>query len=141
MTINEFTTIQNKIKKGCFYKIEYKSIKELKGNTIEKHTNGVFKMGINYKNLKVNKDKETKSLPYGEWEITNFIIKHKDSFQLRLYPSQCKKHKTKSFYLLNGNPITKNELLEMGLLKEQDKKEIVCFNIKLENLKSIQFKD
>ena len=141
MTLEKFNELQKSIKKGCYYKIDFMSVKELKGNTIEKHSSGVYRLGISYKNIGKVKDIGTHSLPYGEWETLNFLIKHKESFQLRLYSSNCKNHKTKSFYKLNGKEITKQELIEMGLLKEQQKKELICFNIKLDNLINIHIKD
>lgn len=141
MTLEKFNELQSSIKKGCFYKVEFKSIKELKGNTIEKYSSGVYRLGISYKNIGKVKDIETHSLPWGEWQISNFILSHKETLYLRLYSSTCKYHKSKSFYKLNGKDITKNELLEMGLLKEQDKKELICFNIKLDNLININIKN
>ena len=141
MTLEKFNELQKSIKKGSIYKIDFKSIKQVKGNTIEKYSSGVYRLGISYKNIGKVKDITTHSLPYGEWAIANFIIKHNDNLQLRLYSSTCKYHKTKSTYLLNGQPITKNELLEMGLIKEQPKKELICFNIKLENLININIKN
>ena len=111
MTLEKFNELQKSIKKGCYYKIDFMSVKELKGNTIEKHSSGVYRLGISYKNIGKVKDIGTHSLPYGEWETLNFLIKHKESFQLRLYSSNCKNHKTKSFYKLNGKEITKQELI------------------------------
>ena len=141
MELEKFNELQSKIKKGSYYKMVFKSIKEIKGNTIEKVSNGVYRFGINYKNISKVKDITTHSLLWGEWQTQNFILKHKETLYLRVYPSTCKYHKTKSFYLLNGKETTKQELIEMGLLKEQNTKEMLCFNIKLENLISIETKD
>ena len=141
MTFQQIIDLQKFIKKGCYYKIDFKSVQTLKGNTIEKFTSGVGRFGLAYKNLKENKDIVTNSLPYGEWEIANFVIRNKDKLQVRIYPSRCKNHKMKSFYKLNGQDITKEELIEMGLLKVKPHKEISCFNIMLENLIDIHVKN
>ena len=42
--------------------------------------------------------------------------------------------KTKTQYFLDNEPITKEELIERGIIKDKPHTDKKCFNIKLENL-------
>lgn len=119
---------------GTYINAKWKSVKEINGLTLVKESNGVIRMGVAYSNLAQNKEKVTQGLPYGEFEIQNILIKTKNGYQVRVYPSQSESHHTATKYTYGGVEYTKKQLLEMGVLKESKKTDLLCFNIKLENL-------
>ena len=144
--------------KGNFVKAAWKSNPKPsaanKNVLLEKHTVAVVQAGVNYANLSSVKDAiaagergPVEELPWGSWytdKLTNkswfpYVIEHKDSLYLRLYPSQGNNHKTTSVFYANGKEVTKEEFAsyltnsEAKKLLEPDK-DLLCFTIKLENL-------
>lgn len=130
----------NQIKNGKYVSIEYCSFPKprakFKDCTIKKVTKGVYRLGIAYKNLASKKDITTEKLPYGEWvqPMVNKLIKHNDSYQLRVYMTGNKKHKATTQWYLNDEPITKQELIDMGAISDSKSSHVELFNIKLENI-------
>lgn len=138
MQFNNFERLQPNIKPGCNYKAIYKSVTIKNGNTIEKVTSGLYRFGINYANMasvkaKI-KDLSTSKLPWGKWQIKNYLIEHKGDYYVRMYPSSFKHKTSKTYYLLNGVKVEKQKLISMGLIKDEPPKQKDCFVIKLENL-------
>lgn len=119
---------------GRYVKAQWQSITQTKNYTLVKKSSGVVRMGIAYSNLKANKEKDTQGLPYGQFEIDNVLIEHNGKKQVRMYPSACPKHRTHTTYIYNGVEKTKQELIEMGVIKVKPYQERLCFNVKLENL-------
>jgi hypothetical protein len=77
----------------CAFTSTVKGAAAHKDKALTKETVGVFRSGIDYANLKTVKDGiasgergEVESLPWGEWALFPFIIVHKESEYLRLYP-------------------------------------------------------
>ncbi len=107
---------------------------------VRKVSSGVISMNKNYRNLKVNQDKtEFQGLPESQhYVIDNVLIEqNKDNettYLVRCYPATLKNVKTKSQYFLDNEPITKEELIERGIIKDKPHTDVPCFNIKLENL-------
>lgn len=136
------------LKKGCYYKMQYFTFKEVKGQSIKVTISGVYRFGISYQNLQEVKEKykdvdtstlKVGALPWGSWKIQNFIIEHKGSYYLRFYPSKGNNGKVKTTYELNGQQVDKQTLLDSGLIKEN--KPSSCYCLKLENLDFIEVKD
>ena len=137
-TQNLINTILN-IKKGAFTKINYFSDK---GNGVIKTTKCVVRLGINYGNIKHNKNKVVGSLPWGQWVngLEGYVIEHtnkKGEYKqyLRLYTSAIKSMDIQ--YTLNGVATTKEELINNGLLKDKPSNIEDCFNVPMDHIISI----
>lgn len=114
------------------------------GAVVLKRTVGVFRLGINYANLKSNKGKDIQPLPWGNYkEGTNGrIIEYTNKQgQYNLYARfYFSPNKPKSSYFLNGAKITKENLKNLGIVlnsyfNSNNKSE--CFTINLNNLEVI----
>jgi hypothetical protein len=131
---------------GSYVKMEWKSVKKTlkahKSDIVEKVSVGVNRLGIEYSNLS-SVNRPSQGLAYGEFmeNLEKFIIEYKGTYYLRVYPSKSSSHKITSVYYLNGEPTTKEYLIENGICSESALKgstdELDCFNIKLDNLISI----
>ena len=91
---------------------------------------------------------EAQSLPWGEWLITNKVIKHKDALYLRYY--SVANTLTESEYYVNGKPATSEQIEQIksllptkapsgtqsaaGLVERQVKPQ----NVKFENITFIK---
>lgn len=141
------------LKRGTIHSIHWKRklsnsevLKDFR-DRVEKETIGNFRIGIDYSNMAINKDKITGSLPYGFFEFSNEILYSPSSntYQLRLTQTMNKSMAPKSKYYLDGEEITKEKLIEMNALgsrlrneKPFDPVERPVFNIKLENIIEIK---
>lgn len=56
-----------------------------KDRTLVKITSAVVRTGIDYAELAVNADTDTGELPWGEWDVFPYVIRHKGSQYARLY--------------------------------------------------------
>lgn len=119
--------------KGSWFKMSYISDLPMtaqakrEGMVALKYTTGTFRWGISYKNLKSvkTKDEATKlsggvvdhSLKWGTWDeqYPELIINHKGQQYVRLYSSP---NKSKSTYYLNGRPISKEDLMALGIIQK-----------------------
>ena len=146
------TQILNKIlhTKGQFIKVFWKSnpspAAKHKDIVLEKVTEGVCRAGIEYQNLKPVKEaiesgeKEAiEQLPFGTWLVYPYLITHKETTYVRLYPSESNKPKSKFF--VNGEEVTKEVFAEYltpseakKLLEPKEKDKPLCFTVKLENI-------
>jgi hypothetical protein len=146
--------------KGNFVKAAWKSTPKpaaaFKNILLEKNTVAVVQAGVNYANLSSVKDAiaagergEVQELPWGQWYVDRltgkswfpYVIEHKDSLYLRLYPSQGNNHKTQSVFYVNGQVVDKDEFAKYltpseatKLLDPKEEDRPLCFTIKLENL-------
>ena len=147
MTLQEYIDLN--IKKGTIHSIHYrrivKTIKEFE-NRVEKETIGNFRIGCSYRKTDSTKKHYgmVGSLPYGMWVYSNEIIysitkKGEESFQLRLTTTHNKRVKPKVNYYLDGKKITKQELIELGAIKEEEPSQpLEIFNVKLNNIIKIK---
>ena len=126
-------------KKGAFTKIKYFSDK---GNGVIKETSCVVRLGINYGNIKHNKEKIVGDLPWGQWVkgLEGYVIEHtnkKGEYKqyLRLYTTAIKSMVVK--WTLNGVETTKQALIDNGLLKDKPRKIEDCFNVPMDHILSI----
>lgn len=139
------------LRKGTIHSIHWKRtlsdsqvLKGFKGGRIEKETIGVFRIGVDYSNMAINKDKVTGSLPYGFFEYSNEILysPSTDTYQLRLTKTMNQYHKPHVQWYLDGNPITKEELIEMNALgssqRESKSNDNPVFNVKLNDIIEIK---
>lgn len=142
--------------KGQFFKMSYISdlpmtaAAKREGLIALKSTTGTFRWGINYSHIKSVKEKDEAiktlgvapkhELPWGQWnpQYPQLVINHKDKQYMRLYMTP---NKSKSNYYLNGRPITKEELIELGVVQKSywnkgDTKQ-ECMTINIANIQEI----
>lgn len=133
------------IQKGANIVVEWtREAKTRKGVTdiIEKSVRMVGRIGIEYDNLGVVKEKrasgelpsENQGLKWGNYEIYPYLIEHKGNHYLRLYKSTCAIIQPKVTWTLNGGVVYKDEIAPMLLKSEVDSQEGDCFTV---NIKSI----
>lgn len=151
MKLEEYKNLN--LRPGTIHSIHWSRILKkgdaLKGfeGRIAKETIGNFRIGVDYANMKINKDKITGSLPYGSFEYSNEIIYSptSDTYQLRLTQTMNKSMVPNVKWYLDGKEISKEELIEMKALgsKQRENKpfnpeENPVFNVKLENIIEIK---
>jgi hypothetical protein len=143
MELQEYKDL--KLRRGTIHSVHWKRplkngdvLKDFRGR-VEKETIGNFRIGIDYSNMAINKDKKTGSLPYGFFEFLNEIIysPSSDTYQVRLTQTMNENLKPKTKYFLDGVEISKEELIKMNALgsrerkKEFNPKENPVFNLPL----------
>ena len=106
-----------------------------------KITEGVFRIGADYENLKSTKEKraegqEPTGLKNINWLIHPYLLKGLDNkILVRLYtvPNSSKK----TTYELNGQPVEKESLRDFCLASEFSSHETPCINLDVENILEI----
>jgi len=117
---------------------EVKPAAEFKDMSLSKQVSATLRAGITYENMKVNEDKETGPLPWGEWENVNYTIAHKGQRYVRLTPSASKGQRPTSRFFADGVEVTR-EAFAAYLTPSEAKKLLegespTCFNVKESNL-------
>ena len=142
------------LRRGTIHQIHWRrtltrsgDVKKAYVGRVEKETIGNFRIGIDYSNMAINKDKITGSLPYGFFEYSNEILysPSTDTYQLRLTQTMNENLKPKIKWYLDGKETTKEALIEMGALGSNQRNakpfnpvENPVFNVKLESIISIK---
>lgn len=145
MKLEKFNNL--KIKKGANYVIEYETepsaTRKAFAGRVKKCTTMVGRFGVKYANMKANEGKETGPMIWGEFkDDNNFIIEYNGKLYLRVTTSSLPNVKPKTIYLLDGEEITKENLIEMGALGNRKPTETpLVMNIKLENIINIRCGD
>lgn len=138
--------------KGQFVKAVWKSnpspaaAHKKAGVLLEKHTSAVCRAGINFENLSSVQQGiaegtrgPVQELPWGEWKTFPYIITHKDTEYVRLYPTDSR---CETIYFVNGEKVDKDTFTsyltpsEAFKLSSGEKPE--CFTIKRENILSTE---
>lgn len=129
------------IKKGTY--ISLTKTKDL-GNGITKESDMLIRLGCNYANLKINKNKETGKLPWGHWVegLENLVVEHKGNYYLRITSRTPENPESgadviATRYLLNGREISKDEATKLVEPKNFESKASSVYNIKFENIKKL----
>jgi hypothetical protein len=133
----------SKIGKGRFTKMKYKG--EIKGaENLLKITDIVIRIGIEYEKqasvkLERANGKEKTTRTYNDKIIVpNTIFESKDGRKkLRVYVSNNIHHRAKSKFYDNGIEVSKQELLDKGIIKPSKARDVKCFEIFLDNIISI----
>lgn len=133
MEREEIINVIKNIKKGTYVSIH--KVKDL-GEGVTKHSIMLVRMGIDFANMKVNEGREVGELPWGEWEVFPYVIKHKGTFYLRVYNSYVEQGSVHSFYQHNGVDITKEEAIAI-VGEQKPSKPSDCYTIKFDNIVSI----
>ena len=75
-----------------------------KGRNLRKVVTASVMTGVEYRNLAVNKDRETGALPWGEWAEYPYIVTHKGQDYARLYTVDGT---VKVTYMVDGAMVSK----------------------------------
>lgn len=125
-------------KKGTY--VSLTKIKDL-GNDIIKESDMRIRVGVNYKNLKANKDKEIQPLPWGKWVkgLENLVVEHKGNYYLRITstnPNDLEKANDviATRYIQNGKEISKEEVINQIGEKKLTSSPSMVYNIKFDNI-------
>ena len=125
-------------KKGTY--VSLTKIKDL-GNDIIKESDMRITVGVNYKNLKANKDKEIQPLPWGKWVkgLENLVVEHKGNYYLRITstnPNDLEKASDviATRYIQNGKEISKEEVINQIGEKKLTSSPSMVYNIKFDNI-------
>lgn len=116
------------------------------GIVLEKHTSAVCRAGINFANLssvqigiEEGTRGEVQELPWGKWKSFPYIIEHKDTEYVRLYPTDTKSN---TIYFVNGEPVDKDTFKSYLTPSEANKmssgERPECFTVKRENILSTE---
>lgn len=144
MKLEEVKAKIAEIKKGTFFSMQYKSDK---GNGVVKQTKGTYRIGIEYANMKINANKVTGELPWGQWvdDYYTYLIHHTpkpkngeiqpERFYLRVYEGSIVKSFTEWFY--NGEKTTYQWLADNGLVNTKKVEHKGLFVVPIENIIAI----
>lgn len=137
--------------KGSFVKAYWKSSPRPaaahKDVFLEKMTGAVVRAGIDFSNLSSVQEGiehgergEVQSLPWGQWKIFPYVIHHKDTDYIRLYPSLSATHIPSTTYYVNGDAVKKEVFA--SYLTESERKKLLnpsenrpeCFTVRADNI-------
>lgn len=129
---------------GRYVKITYEHIYD---NGVSKVVKGSYRLGINYSNIQRVKDKRANDLAMGiqpktkttsDIVINNYVVLNKNGeLKLKLFTNPNKNMRAKVDYFYNGQPTTKQWLLDNGLLKDKASEQPIMFTIMAKNLLAI----
>lgn len=88
-----------------------------KGTVLQKRTSAAVMAGVEYSALAVNTDRETGSLPWGEWAVYPFIVSHKGTDYARLYVIDGT---VRTSYSVNGAPVDRETFLSFLTPSQRD---------------------
>lgn len=114
------------------------------GDGVVKESNMVIRLGVNYANMEINKDREIQPLKWGHWVsgLEGLVLEHKGNHYLRITsidPSHPESGAdvVSTRYLRNGQPVTRDEVVDLVGEKNLASKASSVYNIKFENIISI----
>ena len=144
MTLNEI--LSKNITNGRFFAIEAETEKKRKGITYRKRTTLTAQFGVNYANVASVKDKlEEQGGVRPTWfehtEHASIVKSKKDETKLYLQIMNPGNIRT-TYFLSDGTPTTKSELVEMGAIREDENSEkpvTLCYA--LENIIGITYNE
>lgn len=117
--------------------------KEL-GEGIIKESDMVIRLGVNYANMSINKDRQTGELPWGHWVegLEMLAIEHKGNYYLRVTSTDPEHPENgadiiATRYLRNGAEISKEEVISLIGEKKMASKPNAVYSIKFENIKAL----
>ena len=144
MTLQEI--LGKNITNGRIFAIETETEKTKKGITYRKQLTMTAQFGVNYSNVTAVQDKlaeqgGVKPTWFEHTEHSSIVKSKKDGTKLYLQvmnPSNIKA----SYFLADGTPTTKTELITLGAIKEEESKDekIITLCFALENIKNITYK-
>lgn len=144
MTLQEI--LGKNITNGRIFAIETETEKTKKGITYRKQLSLTAQFGVNYANVssiqdKLNEQGGVKSTWFEHTEHASIVKSKKDADKLYLQIMNPSNIKT-AYFLADGTPTTKSELITLGAIKENESKDekIITLCFALENIKNITYK-
>lgn len=138
MKNQEILTKLAEIKKGRYFSLT--KVKEL-GKGIVKESDMVIRLGVSYANMAINKDRETGSLPWGQWVegLENLVVEHKGNYYLRITSTDPANPESgadviATRYLMEGQEISKAQVIEMIGESKLSGNASPVYNVKFENI-------
>lgn len=138
MKNQEILTKLAEIKKGRYFSLT--KVKEL-GKGIVKESDMVIRLGVSYANMAINKDRETGSLPWGQWVegLENLVVEHKGNYYLRITSTDPANPESgadviATRYLMEGQEISKAQVIEMIGEKKLSGSASSVYTVKFENI-------
>lgn len=128
-------------RRGQFVAVEWESVAPTaaahKDHKVTKHVRAVTRTGVEYANMAANANKETGSLPWGQWVkgLAPWVIAHKDAEYVRIAGIESMTVE----YAIDGQPATLEDVRALqteGQRKPKDEKPL-ALTIKAENLRSV----
>ena len=133
MTNQEILNKLGEIKKGKY--ISLKKKKDL-GEGITKISDIVIRLGVNYANMAINKDRTTPIQPlrWGHWVegLEGLVLEHKGQYYLRVANSYS--NNTKNIYLKDNNEISYHDVVNLIGEKKVQSANPDVYNVKFENI-------
>lgn len=144
MTLNEI--ISKNITNGHFFAIETETEGKRKGITYRKRTTCTAQFGVNYANVasvqeKLEQQGGVRPTWFEHTEYASIVKSKKDETKLYLQIMNPCNIRT-AYFLDDGTPTTKAELVEMGAIREDEKSEkpvTLCYA--LENIIAITYRE
>ena len=81
-----------------------------KAHTLTKRTSAHVMTGVGYRDLAVNRDRETGTLPWGEWLTYPYIVTHKGNDYARLYTVD---DTLRTSYFVDGREVRRDDFLAL----------------------------
>lgn len=142
MTLEE--VLAKGITNGRFFAIEAETEKKgLKGIRYRKHTTLTAQFGCNYENLAAVKEMEERGSRPSWFEHTehdSIVRSKKDPAKLYLQIMNPNNFRTE-YYLTDGTPTTKAELVAMGAMKDEPAEKPLTLVYALENIIGINYRE
>ena len=134
--MNKIEALQN-LRKGTFAVAcivsTKKPLKAFADKKITKVVLATVRTGVEFKNLAVNADRQTGSLPWGEWETYPYAITHKGNRYIRLYLGNS----MKVLYFVDGVKVA-SQVAKAMLPKSNSTGKPSCITVKENGLVSIK---
>jgi hypothetical protein len=140
--------------KGANIIIEWERDAKTKKNSpeIRKAVRMIGRVGIEYDNIgKVQEKRETGELPkenaglpdWQEWEVYPYLLRHKTkgTNYVRLYKGTSEKVMPKVTWLLNGEPVAKEDISDYLYASELKTSEGDCFQCKIEDITKLNLEN
>lgn len=133
MTNQEILNKLGNVKKGRYIALRKK--KDL-GEGVEKISDLVIRLGVDYANMAINKDRTTpiQPLKWGHWVegLEGLVIEHKGNYYLRVASSYS--NNGKCIYLKDGQEVSKEVVEALVGAKKLESQACDVYNIKFENI-------
>lgn len=141
MTLSEI--LAKNITNGRFFAIEAVTEKKRGGIVYHKHSHLTAQFGCSYKNLAAVKemtDRGDKPSWFEHTEHDSIVRSKKDASKLYLQIMNPDNFRI-TYSLADGTPVTKQQLIEMGAMRDEPSEKPLTLVYALENIISITYKE
>ena len=140
-----FKEIMDKIestKRGTY--ISLTKVKDL-GNGVIKESDMRVRIGVEYSNMNINAERETGSLPWGQWVkgLESIVVEHKGNYYLRVTSTTPENPNGSADviatrYIKDSVEISREDAESIVGAKKMGSKPSVVYNIKFDNIVKIK---